>query len=135
MSDEVVSKVVGGKQSLLDLVVEAQLADGHQDRPGIGHFTKVFSASLGEFLRREYRGKVLLLRKQPTCRWPSRPLRRGSSSPPPCTPAPSHRLRACSWKAEHSRRKDTWQRDFKFDWREKRTFSFVPEAASCHFAF
>ena len=53
MSDEVVSKVVGGKQSLLDLVVEAQLADGHQDCPGIDHFTKVFSISLGEFLRSE----------------------------------------------------------------------------------
>merc|ERR1719180_108142 len=33
MSDEVVAKVVGGKQGLLDLVIEAQLADGHQDRP------------------------------------------------------------------------------------------------------
>ena len=35
MSDEVVAKVVGGKQGLLDLVIEAQLADGHQDRPAM----------------------------------------------------------------------------------------------------
>ena len=33
VGDEVVSKVVGCQQGLLDLVVEAQLPDGHQDGP------------------------------------------------------------------------------------------------------
>ena len=43
MSDEVVPKVVGCKQGLLDLVVEAQLADGHQDGPASTSFFQKFA--------------------------------------------------------------------------------------------
>ena len=44
VGDEVVSKVVSCQQGLLDLVVEAQLPDRHQDRPGF-QFLSIFHFS------------------------------------------------------------------------------------------
>ena len=59
MSDEVVPKVVGCKQGLLDLVVEAELADGHQDCPARSLYKSIFNFSWRIPQKRDYRGEVL----------------------------------------------------------------------------